>query len=164
MGREKETVGATAILLMFAAFLRISELCHLRFSDISFQGEDVWWLRVRKSKTDQRGNGTTIAFRLDGQGLRLWNDFKNLHGFSAPEDFIFSCRTGGPPSRDFISRRLKKTLTDAGLAHRRLTSHSFRGGAATTAIRAGADPANVMRVGRWKSRKSFLSYVNLSPL
>ncbi|KIH45119.1 site-specific recombinase, phage integrase family [Ancylostoma duodenale] len=163
LGTREALTGAATILLMFSAFLRIGELCNLRFSDVWFKGEDVWWLKIRRSKTDQKGLGSTVAFRLK-EALTLWMRFRELHSQNPQEDFIFSNSRGGPPSRDYIARRLKRTLTDAGLQHRNLTPHSFRGGAATTAIRAGADPSSVMRVGRWKSQKSFLSYVEPSPL
>ncbi|RCN36808.1 site-specific recombinase, phage integrase family [Ancylostoma caninum] len=73
-------------------------------------------------------------------------------------------RSGKPPSRDYASRLIKKTCVEAGLGSRNLTPHSFRGGAATTTIRRGVDPANVMRVGRWKSVKSFQGYIDPTPL
>ncbi|KIH53633.1 site-specific recombinase, phage integrase family [Ancylostoma duodenale] len=149
---------------MFSAFLRIGELCNLRFSDVRFKGEDVWWLKIRRSKTDQKGLGSAVAFRLKGDALMLWTRFRELHSQNPQEDFIFSNSRGGPSSRDYIARRIKRTLADAGLQHRNLTLHSFCGGATTTAIRAGVDPSNVMRVGRWKFQKSFLCYVEPSPL
>ncbi|KIH65802.1 site-specific recombinase, phage integrase family [Ancylostoma duodenale] len=152
LGTREALTGASTILLMFSAFLGIGELCNLRFSDVWFKGEDVWWLKIRRSKTDQKALGSTVAFRLKGDALMLWTRFRELHSQNPQEDFIFSNSRGGPPSRDYIARRIKRTLADAGLQHRNPTPHSLRGGAATTAIRAGVDPSNVMRVGRWKSK------------
>ncbi|EPB66989.1 site-specific recombinase, phage integrase family [Ancylostoma ceylanicum] len=163
LGTPEALTGAATMLLMFSAFLRIGELCNLLFSDAWFKGEDIWWLKIRRSKTDQEGLGSTVAFRLNGDALRLWMRFRELHWQNSQEDFIFSSSRGGAPFRDYIARRLKRILTEAGLQQRNLTPHSFRRGAATTAIRTGVDSSNVMRVGRWKSHKS-LSYVEPSPL
>ncbi|KHJ79377.1 site-specific recombinase, phage integrase family [Oesophagostomum dentatum] len=137
---------AATIVIMFSAFLRIGEVCTLRFSDISHQGEDVWWIRIRRSKTDQLGSGTTVAFRLKDRASVLWKEFRKVCN-ERPESYIFSRHPSKPPSKDAMSRGIKKVLNDAGLQSRHLTAHSFRGGAATSAIRAGANPANVMRKG-----------------
>ncbi|VDK56911.1 unnamed protein product [Cylicostephanus goldi] len=154
--------GAAMILLSFAAFLRVGELCEIRGSDICRKGNDVWWLNIRRSKTDQGAQGAKVAFRLVGEALILWRVFEN---FLPPnsDHYIFS-RTSEAPSRDAAARRIKGVLTQAGLQHRKLTTHSFRGGAATTAIRAGLHPTNIMRAGRWRSTEAFSCYIDPSPL
>ncbi|EPB73651.1 hypothetical protein ANCCEY_07264 [Ancylostoma ceylanicum] len=83
---------------------------------------------------------------------------------SAASDFIFSAKDGKAPSGDYLARQIKKVLADAGLAHRRLTPHSFRDGAATQALRKGIDSGKVMLAGRWKSFKSFQAYIDPSPV
>ncbi|RCN43897.1 hypothetical protein ANCCAN_10098 [Ancylostoma caninum] len=120
MEAPEALTGAATILLIFSAFLRTGELCNPRFSDVCFKAEDIWWLKVHRSKTDSKGLGSTIAFRLRGDALRLWTRFRELHSQN-PEDFIFSNSRGGPPSRDYLSRKLKRFLTEAGLQHRNLT-------------------------------------------
>ncbi|KHJ93958.1 site-specific recombinase, phage integrase family [Oesophagostomum dentatum] len=151
------------LIIMFSAFLRIGEVCSLRFSDIFLQGEDVWWLRIRRSKTNQLGSGTTVAFRLKDRTSVLWKEFRKVCN-DRPESYIFIRHPSKPPSKDAMSTGIKKVLNDAGLQCRHLKAHYFRGRAVTSAIRAVANPANVMRVGRWKSQKAFLCYVDLSPL
>ncbi|CAJ0597116.1 unnamed protein product [Cylicocyclus nassatus] len=154
--------GAVMILFLFAAFLRVGELCELRVSGISRKGNDIWWLNIRRSKTDQAAQGAKVAFRLGEQALILWSVFENLLPPSS-EQYIFS-RTSKAPSRDVVARRIKGILDQAGLQHRKLTTHSFRGGAATTAIRSGLHSANIMRAGRWRSTEAFFCYIDLSPL
>ncbi|KIH68675.1 site-specific recombinase, phage integrase family [Ancylostoma duodenale] len=146
-GSKTSLKAATLILLAFSACLRVSELCHLHFSDLTFQGNAIWWLFIRRSKTDQMGQGATVAFRWDCLSQELWN---TKHGVM--------------PSRDYVARQIKKTLASTGLAHRRFTPYSFRGGAATQAVRKGADSRNVMLAGRWKSFKSFQAYIDPSPV
>lgn len=52
----------------------------------------------------------------------------------------------------------KKCLEALGLGDQKFSSHSFRIGAATEAVRWGLDEAAVKRIGRWESRR-FKSYV-----
>ncbi|RCN24604.1 site-specific recombinase, phage integrase family [Ancylostoma caninum] len=156
--------GAGMIMIAFLGFLRVSELVQLRFANVSHKGGDLWWLTIRRSKTDQEGKGSVVAFKMGNMEENLWRALHRLRSPFSPEDYLFSCRSGKPPSRDYASRLIKKTCMEAGLGSRNLTPHSFRGGAATTAIRRGVDPANVMRVGRWKSVKSFQSYIDPTPL
>ncbi|KIH60814.1 site-specific recombinase, phage integrase family [Ancylostoma duodenale] len=156
--------GASMVMLAFLGFLRVSELVQLRFADVSHKGGNLWWLAVRRSKTDQEGKGSVVAFRMKNTEENLWRALYRIRSPRSSEDFLFSCRSGKPPSRDYAFRLIKKTFVEAGLASRNLTPHSFRGGAATTAIRRGVDPANVMRVGRWKSVKSFQCYIDPTPL
>ncbi|KIH68680.1 site-specific recombinase, phage integrase family [Ancylostoma duodenale] len=163
-GFKTSLKAATLILLAFSACLRVSELCHLRFSDLTFQGNAIWWLFIRRSKTDQMGQGATVAFRWDCLSQELWEPYCRACFPSAPSDFVFSTKHGATPSRDYVARQIKKTLASAGLAPRQLTPHSFRGGAATQAVRKGADSRKVMLAGRWKSFKSFQAYIDPSPV
>ncbi|CAJ0591117.1 unnamed protein product [Cylicocyclus nassatus] len=109
--------GAAMILLAFAAFLRVGELCEIRVSDLSRKGENEWWLTIRKSKTDQERRGSEVAFRLTGPALILWSVFENFLPRN-PDQYIFSRSSAHPPTRDTISRRIKRVLKDAGLEHR----------------------------------------------
>ncbi|KAK6761286.1 hypothetical protein RB195_022372 [Necator americanus] len=65
---------------------------------------------------------------------------------------------------DNVARQVQKALPEAGLGHRRLTPHSFRGGTATSAIRRGIDSERVMLAGRWKFFAAFQAYVDPSPV
>ena len=57
---------------------------------------------------------------------------------------------------------MRRLLQQAGI-HKPVGTHSFRKGAATEAMNAGADPALVQRHGRWKDAKVFNAcYVQVS--
>ncbi|KAK6725595.1 hypothetical protein RB195_004112 [Necator americanus] len=107
--------GASMILLAFLAFLRVSEVIQLRFADLNRKSGDVWWIAIRKSKTDQEGIGCTIAFKMKESEQKLWNMLCNQRSPYLPEEFIFSNISGKPYSRDCASRFIKKTTMDAGL-------------------------------------------------
>ncbi|RCN46201.1 zinc knuckle [Ancylostoma caninum] len=164
-GSHKAIVIATFIMLAFLAFLRISEAVSIRWEHISLQKDDTWWLHIPKSKTDQAGVGSTVAFRMEEEHTRLWNTFTSLPSSSAASSaFVFTTQSGKPFSTSFASKSITWALEKAGLAHLHLTSHSFRGGAATEAIRKGVHQEDVKRVGRWRTTSAFLSYVDPTPL
>ncbi|EYC39645.1 hypothetical protein Y032_0647g1098 [Ancylostoma ceylanicum] len=164
IGSLKAVSAGFMIQLAYAAFLRVSELCHLQFADLTCKEGSTWWLTIEKSKTDQLQTGATIAFQLDDLGESLRKKFWELKNAKFPSEFIFSSRNGSAPSRDFIVRQIKWAVASAGLGSRGLTTHSFRGGAATAAVRAGKQTASIMRAGRWKSAEAFQCYVGPTPL
>ncbi|VDM67875.1 unnamed protein product [Strongylus vulgaris] len=67
-----------------------------------------------------------------------------------------------PPQRTWHARL--KALGEAGLGSQRLIPHSFRGGAATSALKEGSDSHRVMLADRWKSSSSFRAYVDTLPI
>lgn len=75
-----------------------------------------------------------------------------------------SASTKLPLSKTTLDDRLKALLHSAKLKHFHITSHSFRGGAATSALNAGISQVSVMQAGRWKTTRSFQRYINLSPI
>ncbi|RCN51482.1 hypothetical protein ANCCAN_02433 [Ancylostoma caninum] len=94
----------------------------------------------------------------------LWEQYRGMVDQGNPEQFLFETLGGDRFKTDNAARFIKKTLEGAGLGHKGLTSHSFRGEAATTAIRGGATLLNVMRAGRWKSVKALECYIDPTPL
>ncbi|KAK6031846.1 hypothetical protein OSTOST_01988 [Ostertagia ostertagi] len=101
--------------------------------------------------------------RLQQSGQRL---FDGQHsGYDMLEIREAAPGKGGKaPSRDFVAQNITKVAKAAGLQHKKLTSHSFRGGAATHAIRQGVDSGKIMLAIRWKSFQGFKSYIEPSPL
>ncbi|CAJ0594930.1 unnamed protein product [Cylicocyclus nassatus] len=152
--------GAAMILLLFAAFLRVGELCEICVSDISRKGNDVWWLIIRRSKTDQGAQGAKVAFRLGGEALILWSIRELTSTKSGTIHFWQNFQSALEGCRRSPYQRNPRSSQPA----RKFTTHSFRGGAATTAIRSGLHPANIMRAGRWRSTEAFSCYIDPSPL
>ena len=67
--------------------------------------------------------------------------------------------TGLALSPSTLRDRLKALLQTTGISHVNITSHSFRGGAATQALKLGAHQFDVMQAGRWKTVSAFQSYL-----
>ncbi|KHJ74994.1 site-specific recombinase, phage integrase family [Oesophagostomum dentatum] len=156
--------AACIILLSFLAFLRVSEAACVRKSHLENKGNDIWWLHIPKSKTDQKGKGTTVAFKVKGIHCTLWNKFMDIIKEETKQFFIFGSASKRKPSADDLRKRITWVLSSAGLGHKGLTSHSFRGGAATSALRNGVDQESIKRVGRWKTTSAMLHYIEPTPI
>lgn len=159
---QKFLVPAAMCCLMFGGFLRISEVCQLRGEHLSVsEGEDeVWSVRVDRSKTDQHRKGAIVKFRLNRLSAKCVRSA--LIG-KRKTDWIFE-KSGRPLSASEAGAAVKRLITEAELDGFGLTSHSFRGGAATEAVQKGKPLENIMRNGRWKTRAAFDAYVAPMPL
>ncbi|KAK6061878.1 site-specific recombinase, phage integrase family [Cooperia oncophora] len=164
MNTAKATEDCCIILLSYLAFLRISETAAVRKEHLQAKGGDIWWLLIPKSKTDQSKRGTEVAFKVQGRRAVLWNKFVALIADKSPHQFIFSPKFAHQPSTDSLRKRIDNVLQGAGLLHKGFTSHSFRGGAATAALRRGVSCEDIRRVGRWKASTSMLHYLDPTPI
>ncbi|XGW11560.1 hypothetical protein V3C99_012776 [Haemonchus contortus] len=161
-GSRESVEDACAILLSFLAFLRISETANVQKKHVQDKGQGVWWLFIPKSKTDQLKRGTTTAFKVAGAHKSLWDQFMNQSLHKTGDHYLFGSTSG--PATDALRKRINSTLHSAGLHHKGLTPHSFRGGAATAALRRGVNQEDIKRVGRWKSTSSMLHYLEPTPI
>lgn len=59
---------------------------------------------------------------------------------------------------DLASKELKRLSAKLRLTND-ITTHSFRGGAATEAVAAGVDLDEIMRMGKWRSTEAFNAYM-----
>ncbi|RCN40950.1 site-specific recombinase, phage integrase family [Ancylostoma caninum] len=161
---DEAVTESSIILLSFLAFLRIGETACVRKKDSEDKGNGTWWLRIPRSKTDQQRLGSTVAFKVQGKAEELWHKFTKVLKNLREEQFIFATRPGDRPTTDALRKRMNSDLNRAGLGHKGLTPHSFRGGAATVALRNGVNQEDIKRVGRWKSTSALLHYLDPTPL
>ncbi|EYC12634.1 hypothetical protein Y032_0046g1335 [Ancylostoma ceylanicum] len=131
---------------MFLAFLRVGEAASLRKKHLVCKGNGVWWVHIARSKTDQQKRGNTVAFNIVGQNALLWTRFQEYLDNISEESFIFAPESKYPPTTDLLRKRVNAVLQNAGIGHKGLTPHSFRGGAATAAIRSGVTQDEIKRV------------------
>ena len=130
------------ILLCFGAALRRSELVGLDVADLDWHRKGVL-VRLRRSKTDQTGEGRTVAV-LNGklkipEAVRAWLDAGGI-----TEGPVFrGCDRGRLSATRLdagqFARTLKKRCEAAGLDPMAFSGHSPRRGFATTAGEKGAD-------------------------
>ena len=154
---EKETIFVTA-LLGFLSLLRVSELAQVRRSDITI-GETEMERRIilviRRSKTDQSGQGVTRA---------LLGPHTKLCPVAPVQSFLERCGIGAdePLFGESLRVRLEGGLKSAAIANGVHTdvmgAHSPRAGGATSLYIGGVSVVIIQRFGRWGSA-SFLRYL-----
>jgi integrase len=174
------------LLLGFGAALRRSELVALQLGDVvSVPGRGLRVL-VRRSKTDQHGQGQDIAIwanpadpllcpvaALD-EWLAQRHQARDLD-WSAAESarrerplFCAVTKAGRPTgvglSDKAVARLVKGTALKAGLDPERYSGHSLRAGLATAAGDAGAALPDLMRQTRHKSTQVALAYLRPADL
>jgi integrase len=175
------------LLLGFALLARRSELAALNISDIEHAPGEGLEVIIRSSKTDQSARGVIrrihYASRADVCPVRAvlaWLELLASRGITAGPLFTrvdrwgnVDGRAGGryrsAESRDgrlrpqAIGDIIAAACAAAGLGDRdtrRFTGHSVRRGGATSMLRAGAEPLNVSRHGRWSDgSRVFSGYV-----
>lgn len=161
------------ILLGFTLLARRSELTALNISDIVPVPGEGLEVTIRSSKTDQAARGAvrrvhyaSAAAVCPVRAVLAWLDHLSGRGITAGPLFPRIDRWGNTGTR--LTPRSAGTViaaacAAAGLAgqgERRFSGHSVRRGGATSMLRAGAEPLNVSRHGRWSDgSKVFAGYV-----
>jgi site-specific recombinase XerD len=152
------------ILLGFAGALRRSELVALDLADIE-ESEAGLRVTIRQSKTDQDGEGTTIAIArgmiaCPVRALRAWLD---AAGIESGALFRSVNKAGGVASARLTDRSVanivKAMANSVGLDASTFSGHSLRSGFLTSAAANGASIFKMMDVSRHKSVDTLRGYV-----
>jgi site-specific recombinase XerD len=157
------------LLLGFAGAFRRSELIALNVEDFDVCDHGLL-VTIRKSKTDQEGDGATIAIARGSAACPV----------NALLDWIALSQIANGPIFRPISKKgkvLDRRLSDravadlvkvyarsAGLKAADYSAHSLRSGFLTSAARRGASILKMMDVSRHKSVETLRSYVRDSEL
>ena len=133
------------------ALLRVSEASGLDAGDVSFRDDGSAHIAIRRSKTDQHGDGAVrYVAPAAAERVRKWMDragiesgplFRPVSGRRIGER-----RLGAAAVRAVIKRR----ATQAGIS-RRVSGHSLRVGAAQSLAERDVSLAELQRAGGWKS-------------
>ena len=124
--------------------LRRSEAHLLTWADVEFRNNGTALLQLRRSKTDQEGEGVVLYIgKQAAEALRTIRPSEELLDLQA---LVFSL----PPQQ--IGRRVDAAAKDAGLGEG-FTGHSGRVGMAQDLANTGAELPALMTAGRWKNSK-----------
>jgi hypothetical protein len=120
---------------------------------------DVLRITLRRSKTDQFGEGYSIALPATGRSvcpLKAYLQYADQRKQRFADDQPFFILENG----HFLTRRAIDKVIHQLLPSNstKYSSHSFRIGAATTAASNGATEEEIKLTGRWKSA-AFARYV-----
>ncbi len=154
----------------WASAMRRSEIIALNWDDITYIEEGMHVL-IRKSKTDQYGEGQKIAILYGNNkatcpvlNLKKWQDI------SVSKDAIFtsinkSNIVSDKRLSDFdIARILKKIMLKCGLDATEFAGHSLRSGFITTAAKHSVPEHIIMKHSRHKTSQMIQVYTRDSSL
>ena len=135
--QEGGRVDVALISVMRDAMLRRGEAAALTWADVEFQSDGSARVTVRRSKSDQDGNGATLYVGRDAA-----TELRAIHGPDAsPGAPVFGLYTGKA-----VSKRIAKAARAAGLTGR-FSGHSPRIGMARDLVASGAGVAAVQVAG-----------------
>lgn len=161
---------AALLALGFAAALRRSELCGLSVDDVTVLPQDRehprrMLLAIRRSKTDQAGNGQTIPIpegRLIRPIARV-QDWLSASGITRGPLFRAMRRGGsvqeGPLHNSDVPRLVKRYAALIGLDPKEVSGHSLRAGFVTSAAAHRARLDKIMAITRHTNPATVLKYV-----
>ncbi len=151
------------ISLGYELLTRRSELVALRTDDIQSRADGTLKVMIRRSKSDQFGEGRTAFTSREAAQIVL--DWIKARQIDCEPLFcpVYKGRAINRSLSDMTVRRLvKETAERVGLPKNIVTQfsgHSFRVGAAQDLLRAGYDGIAIMRAGGWKSTQTVLRYL-----
>lgn len=141
------------LLIGFAAALRRSELVALNVEDLEATAEGIF-VHIRKSKTDQEGEGHSVAVPRGAKlkPVEALADWLDAAGIESGPVFV-SIGKGSRLSRERLSDRSVADIVKARAKAARLdptlfAGHSLRSGFVSSALESGADLLKIMSVTR----------------
>jgi integrase len=154
------------ILLGFAGAFRRSEVVGLDVADLAF-GHDGLTVNLRRSKTDQAGEGRKIGIPYgsnpDTCPVRVLQSWLEATGLTDGAVFRSMDRHGRLQSARLapadVARVVKKLALRAGLDPTRYAGHSLRAGHATSAAIAGASERSIMNQTGHRSVQMVRRYI-----
>ena len=154
------------ILLGFCAALRRSEIVALDVDDVRQDGPRGLLVSIRRSKTDQEGEGATVAVPYGGLGtdtaeaLEAW---MMLSGITSGPLFRRVDRHGnvgeGRLTPEAANRIVQERATTAGVEGSGLSAHSLRAGYVTAQARRNTPEHRIQAVTRHRSAEVLRGYV-----
>ena len=152
-----------AFCTAFAAFLRPAEftwekwdptsspLTFVSRQSIQFTTQGIL-LHLPKSKTDQYRQGSIIPLSPSGDSTCPVNALQTLfQKHPEPSTAPLFSRALGPFNKRWLTDNINISLLHAGYDPTTYSGHSFRRGAANSAVEAGISRDDIKKMGRWKS-------------
>ena len=151
---------AAIVAVMSDALLRGSELAVLRTVDLALAKDGSATITVRRSKTDQDGEGTDLYLGPPTvTRLTAWLQAADI----ACGPLFRRIRRGGHPGTrplhpSSVASILSKRAAAVGIKGK-VRGHSLRVGSAQSLVRAGASLPEIQQDGRWASSRMPALYV-----
>lgn len=166
-----------ACCLAFFGFLRVSEFtvpgvgsydsyCHLSLQDIAIDNKNnprLLQLVLKQSKTDPFRKGVKIYIgATDSTVCPVKAVLAYLAMRGSQTGPLFITQTGKGLTRQIFSTALDSLLAELNLDTQHYNTHSFRIGAATSAMQAKIPDTYIQMMGRWQS-DAYQRYIKTPP-
>ena len=157
------------LLLGFSLASRRSELVALDVADLEF-AERGLKVTIRKSKTDQEGQGRTIAVPYGSKAcpvaaVRDWLEASGIQEGPVFRPVLKGGRMGAQRLSDrAVALVVKSHAEHAGLDPRAFSGHSLRAGMVTSAAEAGASIWKIMETSGHRTMDTVRQYVRNAEL
>ena len=154
------------ILIGFSGGFRRNEIVSLDYDDLDFVEQGVK-IQVRKSKTDQFGEGSVKALPYFDNvkycpvvSLKKWIETSGINSGSLFRRFIKGSKLSENRLTDqTVALLIKKYLQLAGIDNKNYSGHSLRSGFATSAADSGAEERSIMAMTGHKSTEMVRRYI-----
>ena len=144
---------AALVSIMSDAMLRVSEVAALKCSDIEEAGDGAGLVSIRRSKSDQEGEGAVLF--LGAGTMKRIRRWKTAAGFNTGPLFrpvrVGGAVRKGPLSDRSVRQVIKDRAKQVGIGGVRVSGHSLRIGSAQSLARRGASLVELQQAGRWTS-------------
>lgn len=151
------------LTVMYDLMARRSELVALEVEDIAFLDDGTARALIRRSKTDQIGEGVSAYLTRDTvHWLQVWLKEANIHEGAIFRRIMNGDRIGRQAlAAGSVSAILKRCANSAGFSSQdaaAVSGHSIRVGATQDLLALNIDLGSVMQAGRWKSVRMPMRY------
>jgi integrase len=150
------------LTVAYTTMCRRSELVALIREDLSVEADGLGTVVIRRSKTDQEGQGAIAPITQDAMAhLQAWLREAEITDGAMFRAVLKGGRLGGPLGAGEVARIFKAMARAGGLSTdeaARVSGHSTRVGAAQDMLRYGEQLPAIMQAGRWKTAEMVARY------
>jgi integrase len=143
------------IAVAYDTMARRSELVAMDVEDFGFIEDGSGRVIIRRSKTDQAGEGSLAYLSPDTvEYVQAWLKVSGISSGAVFRRLIGRGRIGPRLQVDAIAQTFKRVAEFVGMTEeekRQVSGHSIRVGATQDMLALNIDLASVMQAGRWKT-------------
>jgi integrase len=143
------------IAIAYDTMARRSEVVAMDVEDFGFMEDGSGRVIIRRSKTDQEGEGSLAYLSPDTvEYLQVWLKRAEINSGAVFRRLIGRGRIGPRLQVDAIAQTFKRVAEFVGMTEeemRQVSGHSIRVGATQDMLALNIDLASVMQAGRWKT-------------
>ena len=162
----KKLRDRSIILIGFSGGFRRNEIVSINYDDLDFMSEGLK-INVRKSKTDQFGEGFTKALPYFDSSqycpvvsIKNWLKISKINSGPVFRRFVKGSKLSENRLTDqTVALLIKQYLNLAGIENKNYSGHSLRSGFATSAAESGAEERNIMAMTGHKSTEMVRRYI-----